>query len=886
MLRTARRGFLGLSALSTPAVMLAVWAGIGPGTAQAQVSSGACTTNNLLANKAPWQWQDLRGSATLITDGAVAPEGAQWDAPVAVTFDTPAGSVTYDLGAPTPIGGVYVQADANDTYKIQGSLDGTAGSFKLLTDIDMASDRGHGLRARSAQFPAVTVRYLRVGEGVGDGFYSLAEFAAYCQPPFPFPPAFRVAEAPLAAVTTRPWYKLDWWEDHASARFEMVLALFGLLVLAWGVWNQKTGKDFQVTAAGPRWTAALSILIYAAITAALLSTNWVPWWSPFIMFWLSAEFTLLVTPLPKRVSTPLRWIVATVRARKTAADKTAPAPVGTDGKAFTPAGHVRRQLLVLVGVLSFLAYFNFGAFHFGNYTHYWDTYHYYVGSKYFKEMSFDRLYDCASVADSEDPTLRRRVELRKIMNLRTNVLGSTSEILAHPELCKAPFTPERWEMFKKDIEYFRNRHGVKRWEEAQTDHGYNATPVWNIVGSFLANLAPVSDNQLWILTRIDPLFIVGMALMIWWAFGWQVLCVALAVFGTNFPSRFYWTGGAYLRWDWLFHMTAGVCFLKKRKPIVGGFLLAYSALLRVFPGFLFLGPLFVIAQQLFDRKRGPVAWKRIDPLYVKLVLGGALAVVTLVPISLVTSNGVAGYKAFLKNSEKHTSTPLTNYMGWRTVITYKEQESGRFLKTDRLEDPWKDWKDARLRTFHQRKVAYTIGVLAFVVFLFFAVRGFAAWEAAALSSLMIAVVPELTCYYYSFLIVLALLYEKKKEVGIVLLGVTAATVFIDWAPTQFLPRGFPWSYLQMPTWLDEQYTYMSVVTLLGIGYMLYEFGIVAHRIAPARAVAGAPTGTAPSSEAPAESAAEPTAASEGGAKKSAPAVRKKSRASQRRKPRK
>ena len=770
-------------------------------------------------------------------------------------------------GLPTPITGLYVQADANDTYKVQGSLDGSAGSFKLLLDIDMVSERGHGLRARSVQIPPVTVRYLRIGEGIGDGFFSIAEFAAFCQTPTPFPPAFRQSDAPLAAVTKRPWYKLDWWEDHASARFEMVLALFGLLILAWGYWHDKTGKDLEISARGPKLTCAISLLIYAAITLALMSTVWVPNWSPFVMFWLASEFTLLVTPFSGRVFTPLRWLLRQDFLRRASPRGAS----GTEAKAFTPAGHVRRQLLVLVGVLSFLAYWNFGAFHFGNYTHYWDTYHYYVGSKYFKEMSFDRLYDCASVADSEDPSLRRRVELRKIMNLRTNVLGSTTEILAHPELCKAPFTPERWQMFKKDIEFFRNRHGVKRWEEAQTDHGYNATPVWNILGSALANLAPASDNQLWILTRIDPLFILGMCGMIWWAFGWQVLCVALAVFGTNFPSRFYWTGGAYLRWDWLFHMTAGVCLLKKNKPILGGYLLAYSALLRVFPGFLFLGPLFVIAQQLFDKKRGPVPWRRVDSIYLKVVLGGALAVFTLVPISLVTSSGVAGYKAFLQNSKKHTSTPLTNYMGWRTVITYKEQEAGRFLKTDRLEDPWKDWKDARLKTFEHRKVAYVAGILAFLVALFFAVRGFSAWESAALASLMIAVVPELTCYYYSFMIVLALLHQRRKEVGMVLLGVTAATVFIDWAPTQFLPRKFPWAYLQMPTWLDEQYTWMSVATLAGIGYILYDFIVVARRQA-VPAVAGAEGVAAPGA---------PGASGEGGEPPAAkPTAKKKPRSGQ------
>ena len=40
---------------------------------------------------------------SLPTDEAVAPEGAQWDAPVGVILDTPAGSLTYDLGAVRPV---------------------------------------------------------------------------------------------------------------------------------------------------------------------------------------------------------------------------------------------------------------------------------------------------------------------------------------------------------------------------------------------------------------------------------------------------------------------------------------------------------------------------------------------------------------------------------------------------------------------------------------------------------------------------------------------------------------------------------------------------------------------------------------------------------------
>jgi len=60
---------------------------------------------------------------------------------------------------------------------------------------------------------------------------------------------------------------------------------------------------------------------------------------------------------------------------------------------------LRDRLLVLVGLLSFAAYFNFGSFHFGNYFHVWDTFHYYVGSKYFK-----RCRTTGSTSASPSPT--------------------------------------------------------------------------------------------------------------------------------------------------------------------------------------------------------------------------------------------------------------------------------------------------------------------------------------------------------------------------------------------------------------------------------------------------------------------------------------------------
>jgi hypothetical protein len=438
------------------------------------------------------------------------------------------------------------------------------------------------------------------------------------------------------------------------------------------------------------------------------------------------------------------------------------------------------------------------------------------------------------------------------MNLRTNMMESTANILAHPDQCKSHFTPERWESFKHDIGYFRTLHGVKRWEDAQTDHGYNATPVWNIVGSGLANLGPASDSLVKnFLIRIDPFFIIGMCAMTWWAFGWRVLSVALAVFATCFPCRFYWTGGAFLRWDWLFYFVGSVCLVKKERPFLGGIFLGYAALLRVFPAFCLWGPALVIAQEILGpRAPGRPWWKpqpftnarelwlRIDPRWKRFAAGIVLISAILVPISLVTSNGISSYRDFYKNSEKHNKTPLTNYMGLKTVMIYRPSEVGRFLKNDKLEDPWGHWKEVKLKTAERSKFLLLIAQVAFIALMWRALRGVEPWVALSMGTTMMAIMFELTCYYYSFMFVIAFLYEKRKEAGALLLAATAMTGFLDWAPTKYLPNTPPWDHMKMPQWLDEQYTWMSLAIIVAFVWILYRFAYPEPE--PALAVAGEP----------------------------------------------
>ena len=466
----------------------------------------------------------------------------------------------------------------------------------------------------------------------------------------------------------------------------------------------------------------------------------------------------------------------------------------------------RDYALLFLGGLGALAYANFGHLHFGNFIHAWDTYHYYLGSKYFPELGYDRLYDCTAVADAEGG-LREQVARRTLTDLRTNLRVGTQDLLEHPERCKASFSPQRWSAFTSDLAWFRGRVSASKWEMMQHDHGYNATPVWNIAGHALSSLAPASDTQVLLLNLIDPLLLLAMAAMIQWAFDLRVLAVVLLVFGTGYPHRFYWTGGAFLRHDWLFLTVASVCLLRKQRPALAGFALAYATALRLFPAFLAVGPLLLLAERWRTTRR-------LDSALVRFFGAALVSGLLLGAAGAALSGGPNAYQRFFQNTAKHAATPLTNHMGLKTVLSYRPAAAGSALRDMKAIDPWGLWKQARLSAFAQVKWLFVALALGAVCLLYFSIRGpdVTPWMAAALSATLIAVGAELTCYYYCFMLAVALLHQVRREVGLVLLGFVAATQVVAWAPLPGMAR-----------WEDDVYVAMSCCALLALGAVLWLF---------------------------------------------------------------
>jgi hypothetical protein len=500
---------------------------------------------------------------------------------------------------------------------------------------------------------------------------------------------------------------------------------------------------------------------------------------------------------------------------------------------------LRDGLLAGMGLFAVLCWWNLGHYHFDNYLHIWEHYHYYIGAKYFRELRYTRLYECTAVADMEQG-FGERVKQRQMRNLETNHLEGTQGIIADPTQCTRHFTPARWSQFKTDVAFFRGQMAGDTWANSQKDHGYNGTPVWGIVGGILANLYPAGERfyflglsergvpYIAILGALDSIILCVMWAVIVWAFGWRTACVAALYWGTNYPARYWWNGGAYLRMDWLVASMIGICLVKRGKMAGGGAALTYGALLRIFPGFIVFGLIGKVLARMVRERRFVLA-----PEHWQFAKGCVAALVVLVPLSAALGGGgqklgldtwVGGSRdpvGFVQNSQKHLHTPLTNNMGLKTVVAFEYGTRAHVTRNMALEDPFQVWKAARNAAFEHRKVFFLLLVVGFMVLLGWAAEKQEDWVALALGVGMIPVASELTCYYYSFGLAFGFLYLKRPWAGAAACLLGAVSCAITAVP--------------MWAWDDERYTWISLAYFLFIIGITAVMGWQAHREAAAQA---------------------------------------------------
>jgi hypothetical protein len=449
---------------------------------------------------------------------------------------------------------------------------------------------------------------------------------------------------------------------------------------------------------------------------------------------------------------------------------------------------------LVLGVVGAVGWWSF--FSFPSYVHLHDGYHYFIGAKYFPELGYERLYVCTVIADIE-AGLGENLAGRRVRNLETNIVERGTELLVDPPHCKAHFSPERWQVFTQDIAWFRAQLPVVEWRRLQMDHGFNGSPVWLVAGRFLANSRSGVERWFFVLTLLDPLLLLAMWLGVVWAFGWRAGCVAAVFWGTNGFADFAWTGGSFLRQDWLVALVLAIAALRRRRPVAAGALATFSTLLRVFPG-------FAVAALILKSGVSALRTQRLRPSPEQLRFAGGclLALVLLLPLA-TGWNGPAAWTGFIGNSRKLLATPLLNQMGLRTVVAYDMSSRASALERPQAADPYLVWKLAQRREFAERWWIFAAIAAIYLALLIRALPQHDDWVALALGTGAIAIATQLTCYYHAALLGLALLWVRREMAGVAMCALAAVSQGIGYA---------------MPL-SDEPFVWMSVAELATVFFV-------------------------------------------------------------------
>jgi hypothetical protein len=785
-----------------------------PIAAGATPAADGCPKGNLLAGALPTRPAGVLHPERL-TDGVAALEGDDWQVALVATV-RPDVELIFDLGQAMRVRSAFLQGDHRGSYVVLGSADG-ADWEELWTT--RAAD-GPGLRSRITSVLDHRLRLLRIVSPRPHEAFGLTEIQIFCDRQVtPETVTFRAGTLDRTG-DERERYRLQ----QAIHKINVgLLGGIGFVALAlarrrkWprGFWLGVIGAAALLAyAAGRAVGQPVEVerwLQYAGVTAAAFALALTAaskfsarrddgtlargLGTAVAIGSLGAGIYALATSV---IYGALHWLVPLSVAVLTAV-------IGLSCRGAARQVVWRLLPLVYIALGGALAATNFGTFYqwrevvagigaeaeLNSATRwgpvlYHDHFHYYLGSKYFRELGYRDLYDCAVLAERENGR-GAAIEQSQVRNLRNNMMQPGSLALLRAAGCRARFTPQRWQSFRRDVDYFRTRVERVAAERYLTDHGYNATPMWTTLWRPISSSTTASDRStLWI-AMLDVGLLGACLALIAWAFAPEAAALAALVWGVGQGWVYVNVGGfgSFARFDWLLAVVAAVCLLRKGMYRVGGVALVAAALLRVFPGALFLGP---AVRGLHELSRN----RRLGPGVRRILVGGVASAAVLVPLSLLGAGG-GSYGQFAQNALKHAETPLANYMGLRTMFSWDAElrVRERQLADSTPDEKLQMWKEERHRTLEARRVWYGLaaaGLIGLTVLL--SLRSAELWLITLAGIVPMFCLFELTNYYYAVMALLAVWAHGHPRHGAVLvalsLGGTIVFLHALWRPAAYV----------------------------------------------------------------------------------------------------
>ena len=418
---------------------------------QAVQAQAACPTGNLATKNRLVKGSDVRFSHRL-SDG-IMPASA-WNR--VYSSIPPSEHAALITTSDTRINGLLVQGDNNDTYQVSVSDDNT--TYRKVWTVP-TSQAGHA--PSSATGLGTDARYIKLSNAKGDGSYSLGEFGVYCTLPSIWPP-------PLEIKGTTPKKSGKDARRFRMAYKKMTVATLGFIcILLMLALRRRNASREDEGEADEKGDTQATWLRWAIAGTAFAAVGFMFWAVAHEFKRISANPMILTSVFAGLAALWGRWLLWQI-----------------NKKVGTWRSWLERGALVIIVFSGGMSWVNFGTFH-GSRPSTIGTPSTTVGGKYFPG-EYTLLYHCSAIAELDDGR-KSEFKSRQIRNLSTNSLGPAEPVLEDVQVCRDRFTPERWNAFRQDLRLFRSFMGKDWWEKMFKDHGFNATPVWTLLGHHLTN---------------------------------------------------------------------------------------------------------------------------------------------------------------------------------------------------------------------------------------------------------------------------------------------------------------------------------------------------------------------------------------------------------------
>jgi len=253
----------------------------------------------------------------------------------------------------------------------------------------------------------------------------------------------------------------------------------------------------------------------------------------------------------------------------------------------------------------------------------WGVFHYYLGSKYFPELGFTRLYNQAWLADSvtDEPHF---AAVPRIRDLDTYKFVDVSTLKGKPR--DAVWSDKRWAAFSRDVGCIGSMARGKRWQKILGDRGYNPPPSYTVVAAIPNSIFSIcSPAAQTVLVLLDVLMLLLATIVGARAYGWVRSGMVLAAFVLWYGSTNRLFGQIWI-FDWFSAIWLAASTWKLGRHKTSGALLAYATLMRVWPAVLGVALVLSYLPRLWRERALPPELKRF-------LLAGIAVAVVLVAVS-------------------------------------------------------------------------------------------------------------------------------------------------------------------------------------------------------------------------------------------------------------